>query len=269
MAVAQRRVTPPASLAIPMVKRGITRYPAMAPVKGSAPMATGPVPSPPTASSHGMAVSASCAHCASTSSAVPQPTRVRPGRSKSAVGLPSNCRASGPYSSGTVRACRVVVMQGPAALRPASPPRAGSARRRAAGCRRRRTPRRAASGAGPGPAAGTPPTRGGSGTPSGPRRAPPSTGTTLLNHRSKPARHTPDVGASTSRTPRRPPGRRTRAASASVAARSVKLRRAYPQTSPSNESSVKGSAHPSDSTRGTPEWLAASIPALRSVPTTV
>ena len=102
-AVAQRRVTPSASREIPMAKRGITRYPSMAPTKGSAPRATGPDPGQRTASSHGIASRAAAASVAATSCAVPQPTSVNPGRSKSTVGLPSNCRASGPYSSGTVR----------------------------------------------------------------------------------------------------------------------------------------------------------------------
>ena len=46
-AVAQRRVTPSASREIPMVKRGMTRCPAMASTKGSAPSATAPDPRQP------------------------------------------------------------------------------------------------------------------------------------------------------------------------------------------------------------------------------
>ncbi len=68
----------------------------MASVKGSVPIATTPEPGPPTASSHGIALSAWSAARASTNWAVPHPTRVSPGRSKSTVGLPSNWNASGP-----------------------------------------------------------------------------------------------------------------------------------------------------------------------------
>ncbi len=95
-AVAQRRATPSASREIPMEKRGITRCPAMAPSKGSAPSATTPEPGHRTVSSHGMAASAAAALSAATSCAVPQPTSVSPGLSKSTVGLPSNWSASGP-----------------------------------------------------------------------------------------------------------------------------------------------------------------------------
>ena len=104
-AVTQRRGTPSSSRAMPMVKRGITSCPRPASVKGSAPSATGPEPRRRTGSSAGMAASTASASSARTKLAVPQPTRVRPGRSKRTVGLPSNCSGSGPYSSGTVRAC--------------------------------------------------------------------------------------------------------------------------------------------------------------------
>ena len=117
-AVAQRRETPSASREIPMAKRGITRYPDMAPSKGSAPSASGPDPGQRTASSHGMAARAAAACVASTSCAVPQPTSVSPGRSKSTVGPPSNCKASGPYSSGTVRAWSPAVTGGRPGWRP-------------------------------------------------------------------------------------------------------------------------------------------------------
>ena len=117
-AVAQRRVTPSASREIPMVKRGMTSCPAMASTKGSVPSATAPDPGQRTVSSQGMAASAAVASFASTNCAVPQPTRVSPGRSKSTVGLPSNCSASGPYSSGTVRAWREAVTVGRRGWRP-------------------------------------------------------------------------------------------------------------------------------------------------------
>ncbi len=95
-AVAQRWVTPSASRDVPKVKRGTTRWPAKVWWNGSAPRATGPEPRSPTSSSQGMAASAAAASVAGTSSAVPQPTRVSPGRSNSTVGLPSNSSASGP-----------------------------------------------------------------------------------------------------------------------------------------------------------------------------
>ena len=132
-AVAQRRVTPSASREVPMVKRGTTRWPPKASVNGSAPRATGPDPRVSTASSHGMAASAAAASRAGTSSAVPHPTSVSPGRSKSTVGLPSNSSASGPYSSGTVRACSAAVA---APLAPC--------RRRRGRCRRHGAPVRVA-----------------------------------------------------------------------------------------------------------------------------
>ena len=95
-AVTQRRGTPSSSRVMPMVKRGMTSSPCPAPVKGSAPRATGPEPRRRTGSSAGMAASTASASSARTRLAVPQPTSVRPGRSKRTVGLPSNCRGSGP-----------------------------------------------------------------------------------------------------------------------------------------------------------------------------
>ena len=92
-------------------------------------------------------------------------------------------------------------------------------------------------------------------------------GTTFLNQILNPVRSSPDSGSAISRIDSRPPGRRTRAISSNVPARSVKFRRAYPHVTPSKLALRNGSFDASACTRSGIFLPASSIPKLKSVAT--